>query len=100
MLKLLRGWLRAGVFEDGIVSAIEAGTPPGLANLTVACATSPCTCSTGMGRRRHRVGELVRYAEVILCVTREQAEEARELVAAILADSGCDCTRRRPGSCT
>jgi retron-type reverse transcriptase len=29
MLKLLRGWLRAGVFEGGIVSAIEAGTPQG-----------------------------------------------------------------------
>ena len=27
--KLLRGWLRAGVFEGGIVSAIEAGTPQG-----------------------------------------------------------------------
>jgi RNA-directed DNA polymerase len=29
MLKLLRGWLRAGVFEGGIVSAIDAGTPQG-----------------------------------------------------------------------
>ena len=29
MLKLLRGWLRVGVFEGGIVSAIEAGTPQG-----------------------------------------------------------------------
>src|SRR3954447_19337642 len=29
MLKLLRGWLRAGVFEGGSVSAIEAGTPQG-----------------------------------------------------------------------
>jgi len=29
MLKLLRGWLRAGVFEGGIVSAIETGTPQG-----------------------------------------------------------------------
>jgi retron-type reverse transcriptase len=29
MLKLLRGWLRAGVFEGGIASAIEAGTPQG-----------------------------------------------------------------------
>ena len=29
MLKLIRGWLRAGVFEGGIVSAIEAGTPQG-----------------------------------------------------------------------
>jgi len=32
MLKLLRGWVRAGVFEGGIVSAIE------------------CTCSTRRGR--------------------------------------------------
>jgi RNA-directed DNA polymerase len=29
MLKLLRGWLRAGVFEGAIVSATEAGTPQG-----------------------------------------------------------------------
>ena len=29
MLKLLRGWLRVGVFEGGVVSAIEAGTPQG-----------------------------------------------------------------------
>ncbi len=29
LLKLLRGWLRAGVFEGGIVAAIEAGTPQG-----------------------------------------------------------------------
>ena len=29
MLKLLRGWLRAAVFEGGVVAAIEAGTPQG-----------------------------------------------------------------------
>ena len=29
MLKLLRGWLRAGVFEGGVVSDTEAGTPQG-----------------------------------------------------------------------
>ena len=28
-MTLLRGWLRVGVFEGGIVSAIEAGTPQG-----------------------------------------------------------------------
>jgi RNA-directed DNA polymerase len=36
MLKLLKGWLRAGVFEGGIVSAIEAGTPQGSPYLAVA----------------------------------------------------------------
>jgi RNA-directed DNA polymerase len=39
IIKLLRGWLRAGVFEGGIVSAIEAGTPQG----------SPMTAPTQVG---------------------------------------------------
>ena len=29
MLKLLGGWLRAGVFKGGIVTATDAGTPQG-----------------------------------------------------------------------
>ena len=29
MVKLLRSWLRAGVFEGGVVSQVEAGTPQG-----------------------------------------------------------------------
>ena len=29
MLKLLRAWLRAGVFEGGVVSDTDAGTPQG-----------------------------------------------------------------------
>jgi RNA-directed DNA polymerase len=38
----------------------------------------------------HRLGELVKYADdlVILCATREQAEEARELVTAVLEGLG------------
>ena len=35
MLKLLRCWLRAGVFEGGVVSDVEAGTP-GFAYLAAA----------------------------------------------------------------
>lgn len=29
MLKLLRSWLRAGVFEGGVVSEVDSGTPQG-----------------------------------------------------------------------
>jgi RNA-directed DNA polymerase len=90
MLKLLWGWLRAGVFEGGIVSAIEAGTPQGspisplLANIALHVLDEAWA---GGGRR---LGELVKYADdlVILCATREQAEQARELVAAILDGLG------------
>jgi group II intron reverse transcriptase/maturase len=86
MLKLLRGWLRAGVFEGGIVSAIEVGTPQGspisplLANIALHMLDEAWA---GGGQR---FGVLVRYADdlVVLCATREQAEEARELAAAIL----------------
>src|SRR4051794_38504211 len=90
MLKLLRGWLRAGVFEGGIVSAIDAGTPQGspisplLANIALHVLDEAWE---GGG---HRLGALVRYADdlVVLCATREQAEAACELVAAILDGLG------------
>ena len=90
MLKLLRGWLRAGVFEGGIVSAIEAGTPQGspisplLANIALHMLDEAWA---GGGQR---LGVLVKYADdlVILCATREQAEQARELAAAILDGLG------------
>ena len=90
MLKLLWGWLRAGVFEGGIVSAIEAGTPQGspisplLANIALHVLDQAWQ---GGGRR---LGELVKYADdlVVLCATREQAEQARELVAAVLDGLG------------
>jgi group II intron reverse transcriptase/maturase len=96
MLKLLRGWLRVGVFEGGIVSAIEAGTPQGspisplLANVALHVLDQAWQ---GGGRR---LGELVRYADdlVILCASRERAEEARELVAAVLDGLGL---RLHPG---
>jgi group II intron reverse transcriptase/maturase len=90
MLKLLRGWLRAGVFEGGIVSAIEAGTPQGspisplLANVALHVLDQAWEASG------QRLGVLVKYADdlVVLCATREQAEEARELAAAVLDTLG------------
>jgi RNA-directed DNA polymerase len=96
MLKLLRGWLRAGVFEGGIVSAIEAGTPQGspisplLANIALHVLDQAWQ---GGGQR---LGVLVKYADdlVVLCATREQAEQARELVAAVLEMLGL---RLHPG---
>jgi reverse transcriptase-like protein/group II intron maturase len=74
------------VFEGGIVSAIEAGTPQGspisplLANIALHMLDEAWQ---GGGRR---LGVLAKYADdlVVLCETREQAEEARELVATVL----------------
>jgi RNA-directed DNA polymerase len=97
MLKLLRGWLRAGVFEGGVVSAIEAGTAQG-------SPLSPLLANIALHRLDEawqsdgrRLGVLVRYADdlLVLCASREQAEKARALVAAVLETLGLRLVRSR-----
>ncbi|MGH3119381.1 MAG: group II intron reverse transcriptase/maturase, partial [Gaiellales bacterium] len=90
MLKLLRGWLRAWVFEGGIVSAIEAGTPQGSPISPLLANVALHVLDEAWARDGQRLGVLVRYADdlVVLCATKERAEETRELVAAILATLG------------
>ncbi|MDA8316922.1 MAG: group II intron reverse transcriptase/maturase [Actinomycetota bacterium] len=90
MLKLLRSWLRAGVFEGGIVSDSGAGTPQGsplsplLANIALHVLDEAWSAS---GRR---LGSLVRYCDdfVVLCPTEERAVAARDLAQATLATLG------------
>ena len=90
MVKLLRSWLRAGVFEGGIVSDSGVGTPQGsplsplLANIALHVLDEAWVA---YGRR---LGTLVRYADdfVVLCPTEERAIQARDLAAATLATLG------------
>src|ERR1039458_4497877 len=78
MLKLLRSWLRAGVFEGGLVSDTESGTPQGspisplLANVALHVIDEVWAKAAGLGT-------LVRYADdfVVLTTSRSRAEEAR-----------------------
>jgi len=78
VLKLLRKWLKAGVMEDGMVRTQTAGTPQGgvisplLANVYLDDLDRIWEATYS------HLGRLVRYADdfVILCRTREQAEEA------------------------
>jgi RNA-directed DNA polymerase len=90
MLKLLRGWLRAGVFEGGIVSAIEAGTPQGSPISPLLANVALNVLDEAWASDGRRLGVLIRYADdlVVLCATREQAHAARELAAAALATLG------------
>ncbi len=90
MLKLVRSWLRAGVFEGGVVSNVEAGTPQGspvsplLANVALHVLDQAWAAAGG------RLGTLVRYCDdfVVLAPTRERATAARDLAAATLAALG------------
>jgi RNA-directed DNA polymerase len=88
VLKLLRQWLQAGVLADGVVTESVSGTPQGgvisplLANIYLH-AFDRAFAERG-------TGELVRYADefVVLCTTKEQAEQAKRQATVILGDLG------------
>jgi RNA-directed DNA polymerase len=88
VLKLLRLWLQAGVLADGVVSETVAGTPQGgvisplLANIYLH-AFDRAWAESG-------TGALVRYADdfVVLCSSREQAEQALARATVLLAELG------------
>jgi RNA-directed DNA polymerase len=82
VLKLLRGWLQAGVMEEGTYSETVSGTPQGgvisplLSNIYLHFLDSVWQ------RQCAEVGKLVRYADdfVVLCRSREDVEEAERRV--------------------
>ncbi len=90
MLKLLRAWLRAGVFEGGVVSDTEAGTPQGSPISPLLCNIALHVLDEAWASGGQRLGTLVRYCDdfVILCPTQERAEQARNLAEATLEPLG------------
>jgi group II intron reverse transcriptase/maturase len=92
MLKLLRQWLEAGVMEDGVVSAMTAGTPQGgvisplLSNIYLHVLDVMWT------RKSAPLGTLVRYADdfVVMCRTKKDCEQAEERIRVILRRLGLE----------
>ena len=91
-LKLVRKWLKAGVMEDGAVRRSLVGTPQGgvisplLANIYLNF------LDREWEERCAHLGILVRYADdfVVMCATREKAEEAQGRVRELLARLGLE----------
>ena len=90
VLKLLRGWLTAGVLVNGVRTESVTGTPQGgvisplLANIFLHAFDTAWAV--------HGTGDLVRYADdfVVLCSSRSQAEYAHRRAAALLGELGLD----------
>lgn len=90
MLKLLRCWLRAGIFEGGVITEPGAGTPQGspisplLANIALHRLDQAWKAET------RRMGTLIRYADdfVVVCQTAEQAKDAWRRARTVLAEAG------------
>lgn len=86
ILKLIRGWLGAGVMEEGQVRRSDLGTPQG-------GVISPLLANIYLNyfdlmweKHGKGVGELTRYADdfVVVCKTRKDALHAHKLVRAIM----------------
>jgi RNA-directed DNA polymerase len=90
VLKLLRAWLRVGVLEDGVTTETGAGTPQGSPISPLLANIALHVLDQAWARGGRSLGMLVRYADdfVILCPTQQRAEQARRLVAEILATLG------------
>ena len=87
LLKLLRAMLRAGVLENGSVKRSAAGTPQG-------GVISPVLANVYLHRLdrqwdRRGTGVLVRYADdlLVMCKTKQEAENALAALSAILGSS-------------
>ena len=90
MLKLLRCWLRAGIFEGGVMTEPGSGTPQG-------SPISPLLANIVLHRldqawqvESRQAGVLVRYADdfVVVCSTRQQAIEGQRRAATALIGLG------------
>jgi RNA-directed DNA polymerase len=92
VLKLIRGWLTAGVLVDGSLLHPEAGTPQG-------GVASPLLANVVLHRldrewqqHHRRLGVLVRFADdlVVVCATRERAVAALAALRHIVAELGLE----------
>jgi len=90
MLKLVMGWLRAGVWTGVSLLHPDTGTPQG-------GVISPLLANVVLHRldrtwqeHHRRLGELTRYADdlVILCPTKQRAEAALAVLAEVLTGLG------------
>jgi RNA-directed DNA polymerase len=96
MLKLIRAWLRVGVLENGVFTAIGSGTPQGSPISPLLANVALHVLDEQWLSRWAGLGVLVRYADdfVIMCATRAGAEQARDRAATILGTLGL---RLHPG---
>lgn len=98
--ELVKQWLKAGYVERGTLHPTDAGTPQGgvISPLLANIALHGMEAALGVTRERRKDGTdrinskraVVRYADdfVVLCESREDAEEAKNLLGEWLARRG------------
>lgn len=90
VLKLLRGWLRAGVMEDGTMRETLAGTPQGGVISPLLSNIYLHYLDRVWQNKCSHIGKLVRYADdlVVMCDTESKAKEAHRRLGLIMERLG------------
>jgi RNA-directed DNA polymerase len=90
MVKLLRCWLRAGIFEGGVITETGSGTPQGSPISPLLANIALHRLDQAFANDRQLTGRLVRYADdfVVMCSTHHQAEHGQRRAAAVLVGLG------------
>lgn len=90
MLKLIRGWLRVGVLENGVVTDSVSGAPQGSPVSPLLCNVVLHVLDQAWSRQGQGLGTLVRFADdfVVLAATRARVVEAKARIEAILEPLG------------
>ena len=87
VLKLIRGWLKAGVIEEGRYSETITGTPQGGVISPLLSNIYLHFLDAVWQKQCAHLGELIRYADdfVVMCKTAEAAREAERRIGIIFA---------------
>ncbi len=99
MLKLVRAWVKQGVLEGGVVTDPVSGTPQGSPISPLLSNIALNVLDAEWEQQGRRIGVLVRYSDdfVILCASKERAEQARQMVMSILSSLGLQLNPDKTG---
>jgi RNA-directed DNA polymerase len=92
VLKLIRGWLKAGVLVDGRLEPAIQGTPQGGVISPLLSNVYLHLLDKVWEKRHGKLGKLVRYADdfVVLCTRQSHAEESLEVLKNLMKRLGLE----------
>jgi RNA-directed DNA polymerase len=99
MLKLLRCWLRAGIFEGGVIIEPGSGTPQGSPISPLLANIALHRLDQALQSDSRQTGKLVRYADdfVVVCPTADRAKDAWRRAATVLGELGLSLGPEKTG---
>ena len=92
VLKLIRGWLKAGVLTEGRLMPTQEGTPQGGVISPLLSNIFLHLLDKVWNKRYGELGKLIRYADdfVVLCSTLQKAEEGLKVLKGLLGRLGLE----------